>query len=315
MSNVVYGLLRADDFMDQDMAYVAGMIIARGTLQESPQRRLVIEFPGSNLEATGISLTFDQNLYIRLGLSTIRERVSELLGAETQIVDRQGGADLVVTFVRNSIGWRNIRLLTGGQTTFRTFHVPPIFFEKDIPRDWKREFVRGYGDVAGNVRRANNYMGHWHRVRLDVLNYPTNWEVPVELCRLLQEHLDLPVQMIAWGHPNMGRAFREHQINIFAEFYRKIGFSFEHKQKILDELAEHNLKEGGHDERPCPGVKRITKIKAKHADEENTEKLDPRLVGKHFDPYWQICKALGCQRIPPPEIQESFEFVEDPEKE
>jgi hypothetical protein len=175
--------------------------------------------------------------------------------------------------------------------------------------------VRGYGDVAGNVRKANNYMNQWHRVRLDVLNNPTNWPVPVELCRLLQEHLDIPVHMITWGHPNMGRAFREHQLNIFAEFYRAIGFSFEHKQKILDELAEHNLKAPPHDVHPCPGMRRVQRKKPKDKDEKNAERLDARLKGKHFDAYWQICKAVGCERMPPPDLQEAFEFDEEPESE
>ena len=32
-------------------------------------------------------------------------------------------------------------------------------------------------------------------------------------------------------------------------------------------------------------------------DAENDERLDERLKGKHFDAYFQICRALGCQQL------------------
>ena len=48
--------------------------------------------------------------------------------------------------------------------------------------------------------------------------------MPVQLCTVLEEHLAVPVQLITWGHPNMGRDFREHQLNIFAVPFGEIGF-------------------------------------------------------------------------------------------
>ena len=79
-------------------------------------------------------------------------------------------------------------------------------------------------------------------MRLDVLNYPTNWEMPVKLCTLLEECLTVPIQLITWGHPNLGRGFREHQINIFAVPFGEIGFSLSYKQAILEEFIEHDQK-------------------------------------------------------------------------
>jgi hypothetical protein len=194
--------------------------------------------------------------------------------------------------------WRNIRLLTAGATSFPYFQIPKILFEEDFPFDWRREFLRGFADVAGNIRISNNYFGR-HRVRLDILNYPTNWEIPVQLCLLLQEHSGIPVQMITWGHPNLGRKFREHQLNIFAEAFMKIGFNFQHKQVILEELAAANA-EGfpGANCSPCPGMRPARDPKPADRDEKNRQRLDPRLVGNHYDAYWQICKALGCPRSP-----------------
>jgi len=202
-----------------------------------------------------------------------------------------------VRFLRNNMMWRNIRLLLEERTAYPSFRVPQVFFDGSLPREWKIEFVRGFADVAGNIRHANRYVDGRHRVRLDVLNYPTNWEIPVQLCTLLQQQIGVPVQLITWGHPNMGRAFREHQLNIFAEPFLQIGFSFRHKQKVLEEFAQKDREQFPNIAyRPCPAVRQIRKEKNMD-DAENDERLDERLKGKHFDAYFQICRALGCQQL------------------
>lgn len=287
------------DYMDADVAYLMGLIMARGTLHEAHGiRQITIEFPFSTLHVKGLTESYDQETSIRLGLSDIRERLLELLQTDIQIVRHANRIDLVIRFTRNTIAWRDILLLTQQATTFSTFHIPPIFFEPTLPRQWKVEFVRGYADVAGNVRIANRYVDGRHRVRLDVLNYPTNWNVPVQICTLLQEHLQVPVQLITWGHPNMGRGFREHQINIFADSFVPIGFSLEHKHHVLTELAAFNTQHHGNAVTdPCPGERRIGKVKPSD-EREHDSHLAPALHGNHYDAYWQICRALGCPRRP-----------------
>jgi len=228
--------------MDEDMAYFVGLLVARGTLEDGTNRRLIIQFPYSDLKATGITTSFDQQTSIQLGVTNIRVRLSDLLDTDLQMVSHESSIDLVGTFVRRSMVWRYILLVTQGRKTYREFRVPEIFLQAETPSEWKRQFVKGYGDAAGNVRKANNYMGQWHRVRLDTLNYRTNWAVPVQLCTMLQEHLGLAVHMITWGHPNMNRDFREHQLNIFAEEYLKIGFSFKHKQQFSKSLPIGTLR-------------------------------------------------------------------------
>jgi len=304
---------RLDDYIDADVAYLAGLIIARGTISEGNGiRQLTIEFPFSSLEAQGIEQVFNQETYIRLGLNDIRERLLELLATDISLVRKDGGVDFVIRFMRNSMIWRNILLLADGATHYTHFHVPAVLLDPALPRDWKREFVRGYADTAGNIRHANRYIDERHRVRLDVLNYRTNWETPVQICRLLQEHLDIPVQLITWGHPNLGRGFREHQINVFATPFLPIGFSFEHKQQILQEFARwdnEHFPEATYD--ACPGIRSVRRNKANDPTEHNADKLDPRLVDHHFDAYWQICKALGCTRMPPIGEQIPMDLLEE----
>lgn len=291
--------IRLDDYIDGDVAYFLGLIIGRGTISDSQGiRQLTIEFSYSSLRVQGISSDFDQETAIRLGLSEIRERLLDLLDTDIKVIRREGGVDFVIRFIRNNMIWRNITLITNGATGYPYFNIPAIFFDKELPSEWKREFLRGYADVAGNVRHANRYVDGRHRVRLDVLNYPSNWRVPIQLCSLLQEHLNTPVQLITWGHPNLGRDFREHQLNIFANPFLKIGFSFEHKQKILEEFADWDIQQiKNTDYYPCPGIRSIRKEKPFDHDEHNKEKLDSVLIGNHYDAYWQICKALGCSRL------------------
>lgn len=295
---------KLNDYIDGDVAYLLGLIIGRGTILDSAsQRQLIIEFPSSSIQAQGIESTFDQDIFIKLGLFDIRERLIDLLDTDIKIVEKTSGFDFVARFQRHSMVWRNILSILENATSYPYFQIPQIFFDTNFPVNYKREFLRGFADVAGNIRQSNNYFGR-HRVRLDILNYPTNWELPVRLCLLLQEHLDIPVQLITWGHPNLGRSFREHSINIFAETFKPIGFNFKHKQIILDELAEYNSEYHSNANcDPCPGIRSLRRTKPYDPEENNVEKLDPRLVGNHYDAYWQICKALGCPRMPADESE------------
>jgi hypothetical protein len=302
-------LIEVIDYIDADVAYLLGLITARGRISESGGvKQIIIEFPYQSLKVDGISGTFDTNTSIRLGLQQIQERILELTGADVSIVSDENNVALVLRFLRNTMVWRNILMHTQERLGYEHFGVPEIFFSPSVPKDWKREYLRGFADVAGNVRRANRYIDESNRVRLDVLNYPTNWDMPVQLCTLLEEHLTIPVQLITWGHPNLGRGFREHQINIFAVPFGNVGFSLPYKQAILEEFIEHD-KEHYRNKTysPCVGRKKIRKRKPGD-DRESDEKLDDRLKGRHFNAYWQICKKLGCPRTPKILQQEGWQI-------
>jgi len=302
-------LIKLLDYIDTDVAYLLGLITARGKILEiGGVKQISIEFPYQSLKVQGIEKTFDINTSIRLGLLEIRERILDITGADISIINKENEVVLVIRFLRNTIAWRDIIFHTDGKTGYETFTVPSIFFADDIPVDWKREYLRGYADVAGNVRLSNRYTDGANRVRLDVLNYPTNWEMPIQICTLLEEHLDVPVQLITWGHPNMGRGFREHQINIFAVPFGKIGFSLKHKQEILDEFTESDMNHfPDRSYNHCIGKRKLKKRKQKDINEDS-EHLDKRIKGHHFNAYWQICKKLGCARTPQILLKRSLEF-------
>ncbi len=293
------GMLLTEDYIDQDVSYLLGLIIARGVIYESPSRKIIIDFPYKALEVEGLEKTFDQKQAIQLGLMNIQNRLKDLLSTEMDVFHGSESEQLVISFSRPNMIWRNLNLILDNKTDFAHFEIPDLFFNKNVPKDYKIEFVRGLADVAGNIRHSNRYTDGRRRVRLDILNYKTNWHFPIQLCALLQDQIGVPVQLITWGHPNLGRDFKEHQLNIFAAEFLKIGFSFPHKQKLLEKFAEEDLENIGI--KPlkfCPGQRSVKKRKPKNVEEANTEKLDDKLAGKHFDAYWQICRKMGCQKRP-----------------
>lgn len=296
------GLIIEDDYIDPDVAYLLGLIVARGQIiQNSSLYKIIIEFPMGNLQIEardleGQTQKFDIRTSIHLGMGQIRERLIELMDCDVKVNSTDNNNSMILTMTRRTMAWRNILMHLEHKTDFRQMSVPGVLFHDAVPSDIRLEFVRGFADVAANIRRSNNHFGNHNRVRLDVLN--DNWHLPVQLCLLMQQHLEIPVQSIIWGHPNMKREFREHMINIFVEPFQKIGSTFDHKQQVLKILVEQDEARPQRPNLylPCPGRRNMRGVKDPHPD-ENSERL-PANVRKHFDAYWQICKAMGCKVEP-----------------
>jgi len=298
--------LTALDYIDIDLAYFLGAIVARGEITKgSRMTTIVIHYPFKNLEAEGLTKSYDVPSQLALGLDPIVSRI-RTLGYDADKKILQSECQIVVNVRTESVGARILSAHLGRASSYREFHVPEAIFNAD--KAIQKEFIRGYVDVAGHVRKSNYYIDGRHRVYIDVLNM--NWHLPVELCTLLQDHLGVPVQTIDWGHPNMRdpnltdwnagrqRAWaREHQIKVFADAFRSIGFYISYKDEILNELAEYN--ESNYPDvfpKFCsPPPSRPPKPKPIHPA-ENDSSLPPQLRGRHFNAYWEICEAMGCPR-------------------
>lgn len=152
-------LIELVDYIDADVAYLLGLITARGELSESNGvKQILIEFPYKSLTVEGITGTYDTNASIRLGLQQIQNRIMEVTGADVVITSSESSAALVIRFLRNTMVWRNIMMHTQERTSYQHFGVPEIFFSLSIPKEWKQEYIKGFADVAGNIRRANRYI-------------------------------------------------------------------------------------------------------------------------------------------------------------
>jgi hypothetical protein len=291
--------LSVDDYLDPDVAYLLGLITARGQFyEESGIRRLIINFPFRLFEAKppkGSRLRFNLKKETQLCLNEVKNRINELLEVDVKFQATPSGAELSAVFTKRTMSWRNLTTQLKGRSSFREFEVPEIIYE--TPRDIQLEYIRGFADASATPTRADRDQRKFHRIVLQVNH--DNWVLPIQLCKLLQTKLDVPVDHILWGHPNMGRGSREHRIRIFAEAFLPIGFHFDFKQQILDAMARINKKQRNKPLHLCnPLAKRIPKKKPAHKDEKS-KTLPPSLRGKHFDAYFQICKAIGCEQGTP----------------
>lgn len=286
-----------DDYLDEDVAYLVGMIVGRGTIVERERRWITtieIRFVNPQLEGYDRFSDFVTSIVDRT-LPRIRNLIGEV--ADLSLM-RPNRVQIVIDLPASHMVVRNLKKILEGRTDHRQFRVPaPI---RGADQEIVKEFVRGFADVAGNIRRSNRDRSGYHRVYLDVLN--ENWALPVELCELLQNRLQTPVHEILWGHPNLRdpqarkpsqSPFREHQVRIYAHDFLKVGFYIDHKQRVLEALADENLQKGRQCQSSfCIGM-RWFRPKSPHPA-ENDERLPSSLRGKHFDAYWQICASCGC---------------------
>ena len=235
-------------------------------------------------------------------VTTVLPRLKALLGERIDlscIPEKQ--VAITVELPARHLAVRNLRMILEGRQSHREFTVPEVIAQSDD--EIIREFLRGFADVSGNIRRSNYDRNGFHRVYLDVLN--ANWTLPVQLCQLLQKRLKVPVHEILWGHPNLRdpqakhleqSPFREHQLRIYAHDFLQVGFYIRHKHEVLEKLADENRKriyQGMSDpSSPCEGIRRF-RFKESHPLESD-ERLPEHLRGRHFDAYWQICAACGC---------------------
>lgn len=293
------------DYLDEDLAYFLGLLVARGKISHSGGvHTIVIQFPFKNLEVEGIKKSYTQRNEFALGLNKSIRRIRELTEADVDPSDSEHSVVLTIKSTRNSIFFRDVNLLMQGKREHYEFHIPAQIYQAD--NQIKKEFLRGYADVGATARQSNKDQGGRHRVYFDILN--PNWRLPIELCHLLQDHLQVPVQTIDYGHPNTrdshgteykaGRKeawAREHQLKVYCDAFCKVGFYMKHKQDILTELADYN--ETHFSEARFCTPPRNTSARFRHPGEKSA-KLPREIRGKHYEGYWQICGDLGCPRQP-----------------
>lgn len=316
---MVTQVLLTDDYMDNDVAYLLGMIFVRGTFQiDGDVRRLLIHFPYHLMEVRGLpgsTLKFEQETQIRLSLEDVRRRINELLEVNVDIERARNEVTLKATFTKNTMSWRNLRLLCNNKSNNSEFTVPDVMF--NMPEDIQKEFIRGITDAAASPSYSDRDQIGMQRIVIQFQN--PNWILPIQVCKLLQENLKVNVQHILWGHPNIrtpgkdegkisgksGETWaKEHRLRIYSDDFESIGFNFKYKQKILEEMVNYNLKDKNRNSKPCnPKTKKLRgDRKPKHHD-ERSKRLPACLRGNHFDAYFQVCQALGClQGKPGPQL-------------
>lgn len=313
--------LYTKDYLDEDVAYLLGLILVRGIFYEEKDiKRLIIEFPYKSLEARGIKISYNQGSAFELFVNRIRDRVNELLEVNVGVENISNQITLNAIFTKNTMSWRNLQLLVDGKKHYLEFHLNPLFYE--VESSIKKELIRGIADATGFIRPSNNFYGR-HRIYLEINN--ANWHLPIQICKLLQE-TGVGVQLVQWGHPNVRESSkidvdtenstwaREHQIKIFVEEFESVGFYAPHKQKILEELITFNKKIFPASHKECnPLQKTVRQIKPPHPCEGH-ERIPLEIRHKHFNAYWELCRALGCtQGVPGPQLDSEEDLVTEEE--
>ena len=299
-------LASLENYLDNDVAYLLGLILMRGAFyEENDLRRLVIKFPYKLLVAKsvpGSRLKFERETAIRLSLDNVRNTVMELLGQDLIINRSPNEVSLTAVFTRNTMAWRNLKTLFKDKNSFLEFIIPDVIW--DSPLDIKKDFMRGIADAASNPSPGD--AGPDKRQRIVIEFSHKNWMLPLQVCRLLQEELGVNVAHVLWGHPNIRASTqtsdlrswkKEHRMRIMAEDFVPISYAkFEYKQKLFEELLKWNQKRKlDRPTKPCNPKRK--KPKRRHPPHQGEKSKDlPPALQRHFDASFQVCLALGCEQ-------------------
>jgi len=257
----------SNDYIDTDLAYILGLIFGRGEFYEKGnERKIIIRFSFKKEDLLNGKDLINVEESMTISLFKISERLRNTLGCNVIPEPYSKGSNLILSFHSNNIAWRILKEFTKNKFNHKEFEIHEYFNEFSI--DILREFIIGFSDACGFIRKSNYDLNGRHRVYIQINN--SNWILPIQICNILQEKLEVPVQLIQWGHPNMREPnkidvkseytgwAREHQIKIFADNFLKIGFNFTFKQKLLEHLANVNIKNELVGEKLCnPKMKKV----------------------------------------------------------
>lgn len=292
--------------MNAEMSYLLGMITGNGEIQRgSTETTISIDIPHKKLET---EFQNDVGIYVRASITDIRQVLEPLLGTSLKFSQEKNYSMLSFRKPNEDYLMREILRYLGTATSSDNVRISDEVF--DFSYDERKQFVKGFADVTGYIRRSNYAFSEPnYRVYFEI---PQNWYLVVDFCNLLKS-IDVPVQAIDWAHPNMrdgnlkkynqGKPDfwkKEHQVKVWTLEYQPIGFVVLHKQQALDYFAEEQRKpyiKAGKDakerlHRYYWELTRKMKEKPTHPG-ENDEFIPEEIRGKHYDNWTEIASDLG----------------------
>ena len=287
--------------MNVEMAYLLGMILGNGEIQQdNTQTKVTIDIPHKNLYTDDMK---DTSIYVKASLFDIQTILEPLLGQHLSQSETKHSTKITFTKPNNEYVMREILRFVGSGTHHSTMKMNDELFS--ITTDEKKALLRGISDVTGYIRKSNIAFGQEgaHRVYIEI---PGNWYMVIDIANMFKA-VDIPVQTIDFAHPNArdprliyynkGQKLywkKEHQIKIFANEFLPIGFNIKHKQEALEKYSKELLEfidpKKTHKfywEKP---IRR--RNKPIHPC-ENDESLPVEIKGKHFESWTEIAGLLG----------------------
>lgn len=295
--------------MNNDMAYLLGMICGNGSIQRDNKfTTFQIDIPHKTIQTKTIP---DVKLFIKASLDDIRKIIQPMIGVS--LVSNQEDKRTVLSFKKYNNEYLTTELmrLINRETTHNTMRIHDEIFLGT--RSEKLAFLKGFADVTGYIRRSNNERGikYRHRVYIEI---PHNWYMVIDICNLLKS-IDIPVQNIDWAHPNMRdgnvRKYnegspnfwkKEHQVKIWANEFLPVGFCILHKNQELKVLSnelevgiiniEHKANSKVVTHRYYWQLRPNNRLKPSHPS-ENDSFIPIEIRGRHFNSWREIAQALG----------------------
>jgi hypothetical protein len=272
-------------------------------------------FSCKNPECAATGFEPNQNVYNQLVETrwSIKNEIIPFLTSGLKFTDwvitSPSVSQLVLDFDTSQSDWKMLLGILRGEFHFHTGLIPDAVMA--FNRENKIEFVNGLLDAAGfcNAGGWVPRKGISSEVRQRAyFQIVRNWKLTVQIDNFLRSEFDIPIQTIDWGHPNIrdsnlieaqaGKSSayaREHQLKIYPEYLKHFKFRVSSKQKMFTELIDHNAASGFVQREDWFPPKKIASFKAIHPDESNPRMVLP--VRRHFDAFWQINLALGCNYL------------------
>jgi hypothetical protein len=172
-------------------------------------------------------------------------------------------------------------------------------------------FVQGVCDAAClPPTNASSSYGSSGNARIQIEPSQSRWTLPINLCRIFQLGLNIPVNNINWGHPQIRTSWKHqnHQFRVSLKdvptYYNLFRLNF--KQNFYNDLYNKSNVEfvDDYENRKCPLKKRvkegeiITIERKTDSDDlsndllhENLKDIDINVSGKKSI---IVCRLLGC---------------------
>ena len=182
--------------MNNEMAYLLGMITGNGEVQRGVTSTTIsIKVPHKKLKT---EFQRDVGIYVKASITDIRQILEPLLGTALKFIQNPNISILSFTKSNEDYLIREIMRYIGNASSSDTIRISTEVF--DFTMDERKQFVKGFADVTGYIRRSNYaFTEPNYRVYFEI---PHNWELVADFCNLLKS-IDIPVQNIDWAHPNM----------------------------------------------------------------------------------------------------------------
>ena len=295
--------------MNNEMAYLLGMITGNGEIQRgSNETTIVIEIPHKKLET---EFEREVGIYVKASITDMREILEPLLGTSLSFNQNANVSYLSFSKTNEDYLMREIMRYIGSATSHDNIRISSEVFS--FTMDERKQFIKGFADVTGYIRKSNYFFNkEMHRVYFEI---PQNWELVADFCNLLKS-VDIPVQNIDWAHPNMrdgnlkkyneGKPDfwkKEHQVKVWANEYEPIGFAVIHKNEALETFAKEQVLYIEMQEKKVSDVTHRyywemtgrKKIKPSHPG-ENDQFIPEEIRGNHYDSWKEIANDLGYKK-------------------